>query len=380
MTSNLKIGKYAVQVALKELRHGKKQAARSWAQHAVEMAPGLEEAWLVLAAVAEPRASLEYIKKALEINPDSQRARQGLSDVQQRLEKISQVEPAQTPHPSAPVLKKRNTRFLLGWFRLFPVYALAIFALVILTRLAFQSRLVSAYAYPADKQELIVLQPISSSTSIKTMTVQAQSTETTTATALPTDTPSFTPLPTETSTPTALPTETSTPTALPTETVPPTALPTETFPPTQSPAPTLKAAPVIISPTQSVNASAEKRIVVRISEQHLYAYQGDTLVQSYVISTGAENSTQIGSFPILDKIPEAWSDPWGFWMPDWLGIYWAGSTENGIHALPVLSNGNVIWEDALGTPISHGCVVLNPADAQSLYDWADIGTQVDILP
>jgi lipoprotein-anchoring transpeptidase ErfK/SrfK len=129
-----------------------------------------------------------------------------------------------------------------------------------------------------------------------------------------------------------------------------------------------------------VRTSGEKRIVVQISEQRLYAYQGDTLIHDFVVSTGASHATRIGSFSVLDKIPEAWSDPWSFWMPDWLGIYWVGYTENGIHALPVLPDGNVLWGDALGTPVSHGCVVLNPEDARSLYDWADIGTQVEILP
>jgi lipoprotein-anchoring transpeptidase ErfK/SrfK len=102
-------------------------------------------------------------------------------------------------------------------------------------------------------------------------------------------------------------------------------------------------------------------------------------VYSFVVSTGANNATRIGTFSILDKIPNAWSDPWGFWMPDWLGIYWIGDTENGIHSLPILTNGNVIWGDGLGTPISHGCVVLNSQDAHLLFTWADVGTQVQIL-
>jgi lipoprotein-anchoring transpeptidase ErfK/SrfK len=101
-------------------------------------------------------------------------------------------------------------------------------------------------------------------------------------------------------------------------------------------------------------------------------------VYSFVVSTGANNATRIGTFSILDKIPNAWSDPWGFWMPDWLGIYWIGDTENGLHSLPILPNGNVIWGDGLGTPISHGCVVLSSQDAHLLFTWAEVGTQVQI--
>jgi lipoprotein-anchoring transpeptidase ErfK/SrfK len=140
--------------------------------------------------------------------------------------------------------------------------------------------------------------------------------------------------------------------------------------------------PVVVKapvPAAPARTSGGKRIIVRISQQHLYAYQGDSLVYSFVVSTGASNATRTGTFSILDKIADAWSDPWGFWMPDWMGIYWVGYTENGIHALPVLSNGAVIWGDGLGTPISHGCVVLSTADARLLYRWAEIGTQVEIL-
>lgn len=128
-----------------------------------------------------------------------------------------------------------------------------------------------------------------------------------------------------------------------------------------------------------MNSTGDKNIVVNITQQHLYAYLGNTLVYNFVISTGADDSTSSGTFSVLDKIPFAYSDPWGFWMPDGLGIYWVGDMENGIHALPVLPDESVIWGEDIGTPISHGCVVLNTDDARMLYNWADIGTQVEIV-
>jgi hypothetical protein len=30
---------------------------------------------------------------------------------------------------------------------------------------------------------------------------------------------------------------------------------------------------------------------------------------------------------------------WDLQMPHWLGIYWVGSLQNGIHALPIQANG-----------------------------------------
>ena len=122
-----------------------------------------------------------------------------------------------------------------------------------------------------------------------------------------------------------------------------------------------------------------KRIVVDLSEQHLYAYQGSQLVYSFVASTGAAPSyTRAGEFRVQSKIPNAYGAAWGIWMPFWLGIYWAGSSENGIHALPVLSNGQTLWAGYLGRPISYGCIVLGTYEAELLYNWAEIGTPVSI--
>lgn len=90
------------------------------------------------------------------------------------------------------------------------------------------------------------------------------------------------------------------------------------------------------------------------------------------------NATRIGQFSVLDKIPNAYGATWNIWMPNWLGIYYAGTLENGIHALPILPSGATLWAGFLGTPISYGCVVLGTSEAQELYNWADVGTPVEI--
>lgn len=133
------------------------------------------------------------------------------------------------------------------------------------------------------------------------------------------------------------------------------------------------------APATSGGWGAGKRIVVDISEQHLYAYQGDQLVYSFVASTGqAPTYTKTGEFYVQSKIPNAYGSAWNIWMPHWLGIYWAGSTENGIHALPIQPSGETLWAGYLGTPISYGCVVLGSYEASQLYQWAEIGTPVSI--
>jgi L,D-transpeptidase catalytic domain len=124
--------------------------------------------------------------------------------------------------------------------------------------------------------------------------------------------------------------------------------------------------------------TGSKRILIDISEQHLYAYDGEQQVFSFIASTGMQNSTRIGNFSVLNKIPNAYGATWNIWMPNWLGIYWSGSLQNGIHALPILPNGATLWAGFLGTPVSYGCIVLDTYDAQALYNWADIGTPVEI--
>lgn len=123
----------------------------------------------------------------------------------------------------------------------------------------------------------------------------------------------------------------------------------------------------------------QKKIVVDIASQRFYAYEGDRLVYEFVCSTGdASSPTVPGEYQVLDKIPVAYSSAWHLEMPYWLGIYWAGTLENGIHALPILANGQVLWEGYLGRPVSFGCIILSTEAAKIIYDWAEVGTPVII--
>jgi len=173
------------------------------------------------------------------------------------------------------------------------------------------------------------------------------------------------------------PTSTPVPTATPLSTVTPTPLPTET--------PALLEISIVDTsslPSGSIGAlpsySGSKYILVDISEQHMYVYENDQLIYSFVASTGINNATRTGLFHVQSKVPNAYGATWNIWMPKWLGIYWAGSLENGIHALPILPNGAELWAGYLGRPVSYGCVVLGSYEASLLYDWAEIGTPVEI--
>lgn len=123
----------------------------------------------------------------------------------------------------------------------------------------------------------------------------------------------------------------------------------------------------------------DKRIVVDVSDQRTYVYQNGGLLWTFVSSTGIPGAdTFRGEFKIQNKIPMAYASTWNLQMPYWLGFYWAGPLQNGFHALPILPNGVRLWEGLLGTPASYGCVILSTQDAQTLYEWAEVGTPVTV--
>ena len=122
-----------------------------------------------------------------------------------------------------------------------------------------------------------------------------------------------------------------------------------------------------------------KRIEIDLSEQHLYAWEDDELIFSWVCSTGEPGRpTVAGEYSVLVKIPLAYASTWDLHMPHWLGIYWAGGSQNGIHALPILSNGYRLWDGLLGQRVSYGCIILGTEEAKILYEWAEVGTPVRI--
>ncbi len=121
-----------------------------------------------------------------------------------------------------------------------------------------------------------------------------------------------------------------------------------------------------------------KRIVVDISEQMLYAYDGDKLFMQEPVSTGLElTPTTRGTFKIFKMTPARYmqgpipgvSDQ----VYDLPGVPWD---------MYFTASGEVIhgayWHDHFGQPYSHGCVNLPPQKAKQLYEWAVIGTSVTI--
>ncbi len=351
----------AIRQAMQAMRRKDHREARRWAEQAIHLDPQAEDAWLVLAAVASPEASLFYLNKALAINPSSPRVRKAMHWTAERLRKHSRRAPRppfgadDQPGLSLPLPALGETQPIavisrlpwLGWLghtssRPRPVLmwtaAVLFVFLVMVVTLAFSNDwVVMARSGSADLPLALLMKP----------------------SLTPTNTPTNTP----TATPTSTPTATATPTATPTNT--PT--PTETPDPTDTPEPPPPEEPDQPEPP----ISAEGRwIDVDLSDQMVYAYDGDSLENSFLVSTGTWlHPTVIGQFNIYVKYRYADMSGPGYYLPD-VPYTMYFYKDYGLHG--------TYWHSNFGTPMSHGCVNLRTDDAAWLFDWASIGTLVNV--
>ncbi len=125
-----------------------------------------------------------------------------------------------------------------------------------------------------------------------------------------------------------------------------------------------------------------KRIKISISQQHMWVYQNGQLRSEHIISTGIDRSpTMAGVFQIQTHELNAYASNWDLWMPHFLGIYEAvPGFMNRIHGLPLLSSGVRLWGNVLGSKASYGCIIMDLAAAEDLYNWAENGVVVEITP
>jgi len=123
-----------------------------------------------------------------------------------------------------------------------------------------------------------------------------------------------------------------------------------------------------------------KRIEISISQQRMRVFEDGTMIKEFIISTGISRSpTASGVFQVQTHELNAYASIWDLYMPHFLGIYEAAPDfMNGIHGLPMLSSGQRLWENVLGTPASYGCIILDLEDAEYLYNWAENGVVVEI--
>jgi lipoprotein-anchoring transpeptidase ErfK/SrfK len=181
------------------------------------------------------------------------------------------------------------------------------------------------------------------------------------------DKPTYTP----TFTSTFTPTETFTPSPTFTLTPSPTATytPTETFTPTLKPWPTKTPRPWPTN-TPVVAVDDGRWIDVDLSQQMLYAYEGNYVVASFLVSTGVPAfPTVTGQYHIYIKLESTLMAGDGYYLPNvpYTMYFYKGY---GLHG--------TYWHSNFGHPMSHGCVNMYTPDAQWLFYWASVGTLVNI--
>jgi len=357
MDNTSDVASLALKQAKEALQGGNKPVARHWAHIAVSLAPELEEPWLILASVSKNRARIAYLEQALKMNPGNERAMSDLEQAYLGLVNEKALARQELETPSTQSVELTGSELSVQKAPAASFLKIAVPALIIAAVLAIAGTTISALAAMRSR--------VTNSSGVQ---VQYWSQV---DLPKPTDAPSPMPTPTATFVPTSTPSLQISMVVQPANPVisrPAIASQSANSPLTQK-----------ILPTPG-GPNGGKLIVVSIHEQHLYAYQGSALVFSFAASTGAGNNTLTGTFHILDKIPKAYDPDRNFWMPDWLGIYYVGDLEDGFHSPPLLADGQRLWTSQIGTPVTDGCIVPGIADASSLYNWADVGTAVQINP
>jgi len=130
-----------------------------------------------------------------------------------------------------------------------------------------------------------------------------------------------------------------------------------------------------ISSQYQVGLVVDKQIKIDLSEQKLSLYENNNLLKSFVISSGApQTPTPKGEFQISEKNPLIWSEKYQQYLPYALRFY----NSYLIHEVPYDKNNIRRGLDQLGQPVSHGCVRLNINDAEEVYNWAEIKTDIFI--
>jgi lipoprotein-anchoring transpeptidase ErfK/SrfK len=115
-----------------------------------------------------------------------------------------------------------------------------------------------------------------------------------------------------------------------------------------------------------------KKILVVLSEQKVYAFEDGRLLQEFLVSTGLpQTPTVVGKFQIYIKLETTRMTGENYDLPNvpWTMYFYQ---DYGLHG--------TYWHNNFGHPMSHGCVNLRTVDAKWLYDWAPIGTLVEVIP
>ncbi len=132
--------------------------------------------------------------------------------------------------------------------------------------------------------------------------------------------------------------------------------------------------PAPVMPT--VDPRAPKVIDIDLTAQYMRAYQGDVVVIESYVSTGRspEFETPTGTYFINSMTPsQTMEGVLGgeyYNVPDVPDVMYFTDRGHAIHG--------AYWHNNFGVRMSHGCINLPMDIADFIYNWATIGTEVDI--
>ena len=119
---------------------------------------------------------------------------------------------------------------------------------------------------------------------------------------------------------------------------------------------------------------APKKIEVDLTNQRLYAYEGDKLVYNFKVSTGKWGRTPTGNFRIWTKLRYTKMSGGNraigtyYYLPNVPYVmYYSGSQAP---ASAGYSLHGTYWHNNFGHVMSHGCVNMRTEEAGQIYFWA----------
>lgn len=131
--------------------------------------------------------------------------------------------------------------------------------------------------------------------------------------------------------------------------------------------------PLVVGPL-----SSEKQITVNLSQQRLYAYERGKLAKTFLISSGTyKYPTPAVETEVLEKIPVKtyrWS--YGPGHPDNYNI---PNVKWNLRVYGPYYIHGAYWHNNFGYRMSHGCINVHYTNAEWIYHWADVGTDVELF-
>lgn len=131
-------------------------------------------------------------------------------------------------------------------------------------------------------------------------------------------------------------------------------------------------------PPKSVLAASTddtRRIEVDLTNQKVYAFEGNSKIHEFLISSGKWYPTPTGEFRIWSKVRSQKMSGGSkalrtyYYLPNVPYVMFFSNNE--IARYRGFSLHGTYWHNNFGHPMSHGCVNMRTEDAKVLYEWAN---------